>query len=281
MSKILIIGVGGGGRNTVQRMKEIGIPDANYITFGGFREDYVNGGFKQALPDNDVPHYNFVKMNGYFNMPNTNEPDQWAKLAENAKSQIRGIIETSFNKDKSGLISKEATASIDGLYLIECSSDNHTFHELYKYRKGERIWQYFENEYEHTNGETMVRPINIVNIVLETDTEWKQGEIAPAYGGLYIVSYAFQNDVEAYYGHHSSYDATETRLNIQHDKKNYAIIYTTQGKNFLDILTKSHAIKSKDNYINWEKAKVLSYYIVRDDTDLMIIDNSIQKLEQK
>lgn len=36
MSKILIIGVGGGGRNTVQRMKEIGIPDANYITFGGF-----------------------------------------------------------------------------------------------------------------------------------------------------------------------------------------------------------------------------------------------------
>lgn len=37
MNKILIIGVGGGGRNAVQRMKEIGIPDANYITFSCFR----------------------------------------------------------------------------------------------------------------------------------------------------------------------------------------------------------------------------------------------------
>lgn len=137
----------------------------------GFREDYVNGEFKQALPDSNVLHYNFVKMAGYFNMPITSEPDEWAKLAKNTKSQIRGIIETSFNKEENGLISKNATASIDGLYLIECSSDNHTFHELYKYRKGERIWQYFEKEYEHPNGETMVKPINIVNIVLETNTE--------------------------------------------------------------------------------------------------------------
>ena len=31
MSKILIIGVGGGGINAVKRMKEAGIPNANYI----------------------------------------------------------------------------------------------------------------------------------------------------------------------------------------------------------------------------------------------------------
>ena len=31
MSKILIIEDSGGERNTVQRMKEIGIPDANYV----------------------------------------------------------------------------------------------------------------------------------------------------------------------------------------------------------------------------------------------------------
>lgn len=99
MSKILIIGVGGGGRNTVQRMKEIGIPDANYITFGGFREDYVNGEFKQALPNSDVPHYNLVKMNGYFNIPTTHKPKVWAELAENVKDEIKEIIEIHLNEN--------------------------------------------------------------------------------------------------------------------------------------------------------------------------------------
>ena len=36
MSKILVIGVGGAGRETVKHMKEIGIPEADYITFGKF-----------------------------------------------------------------------------------------------------------------------------------------------------------------------------------------------------------------------------------------------------
>jgi cell division GTPase FtsZ len=31
MSKILIIGVGGAGANTVKHMKEVGIPNAEYI----------------------------------------------------------------------------------------------------------------------------------------------------------------------------------------------------------------------------------------------------------
>lgn len=37
MSKILIIGVGGAGANTVKHMKEVGIPNAEYITFGGYK----------------------------------------------------------------------------------------------------------------------------------------------------------------------------------------------------------------------------------------------------
>ena len=116
-------------------------------------------------------------------------------------------MEYNFNKDAYGLISKDTTTSIDGLYLIECAGDNHTFYELYKYRKGERFWKYFEDEYKRTNGWFVVKPINVTNIVLEADTEWKQGEVAPLYG-LYIVAYAFQNDVESYYGYHSSYGAT-------------------------------------------------------------------------
>lgn len=280
MSKILIIGVGGGGRNTVQRMKEIGIPDANYITFGGFREDYVNGEFKQALPNSDIPHYNLVKMNGYIGIPYTTKSDKWAKLAENVKDKIKAVLETSFNKDANGLISKDAAVSIDGLYLIECAGDNHSFSELYKYRKGERLWKYFEGEYEHANGWSTVKPINITSIVLEADTKWKQGEIAPSYG-LYIVAYTFQNGTEAHYGYHASYGTTETVLNMQYDKKNYAIVYANQDDNFIDILVKSHVANSNDNDINWENTKVLSYYIVHDDTDLIKTEYDIQELEQE
>lgn len=82
MSKILIIGVGEGGCNTVQRMKEIGIPDANYITFGCLRDE----------PNSDVPHYNLITMNGLSGISNTNNPKVFAELAENVKDQIKEII---------------------------------------------------------------------------------------------------------------------------------------------------------------------------------------------
>ena len=39
MSKILVIGVGGAGRETVKHMKDKGIPEAEYITFGNFEND--------------------------------------------------------------------------------------------------------------------------------------------------------------------------------------------------------------------------------------------------
>ena len=91
-------------------------------------------------------------MNGLQSIPYTNSPKVYEGLAENVKDQIRAALENSFNKDANGQISKDATASIDGLYLIECLGDNHTFQELYKYKKGERIWKYFEGEYERING---------------------------------------------------------------------------------------------------------------------------------
>ena len=269
MSKILIIGVGEGGCNTVQRMKEIGIPDANYITFGCLRDE----------PNSDVPHYNLIAMNGSSGISNTDNPKVFAELAENVKDQIREILEYSFNKDANGLISKDVTTSIDGLYLIECAGDNHPFYELYKYRKGERLWKYFEGKHEHTNGLSVAQPINTISIS-ETDTEWRRGETAPLYG-LYIVAYAFQNDAESYYGYHSSYGTTETELNMKYDKKNYALVHASQGDKFLDILEKSHVINSIGNDINWEDAKVLSYYIVRDDTDMISIEKDIQELEQE
>lgn len=251
-------------------MKEIGIPDANYITFAGFRYDYVNGEFKQALPNSDIPHYNLITMNGLQNIPYADDPQKYVKLAENVKDQIKGIMEYNFNKDANGRISKDTTASIDGLYLIECLGDNYTFQGLFKYKKGERIWKYFEGEYERTSGWVVVEPLNILNVVLETDTKWKQGEIASTYG-LYIVAYAFQDCLEAYYGYHSSYGGTDTKLSIQYNKKNYALIYAAQGEKFLDMLVKSSGLKlkSKDDEVKWENARVLAYYIVCDDSDVM------------
>ncbi|GEM_PF-1161629 len=266
MSKILIIGVGGGGRKSIIKMKEAGIPNADYITFNGF-----DG--KEEAKEHDIPHYNLIEMNGLQNIPCTHNPKVFEELAENVKDQIRAALENSFNKDANGQISKDATASIDGLYLIECLGDNHTFQELYKYKKGERIWKYFEGEYERINGcGSVVSPLNILNIVLETDAEWKQEEIAHAYGGLYIVAYAFQNDVESYYGYQATNEAIGTQLSIQYDKKNYALIYAAQGENFRDWLinlVKSRGLKIKEDEVKWENVRVLSYYLVRDDSEVL------------
>ena len=86
MSKILIIGVGGGGRKAIIKMKEAGIPNADYITFDGF-------GGKEEAKEHDIPHYNLIEMNGLQNIPYTNNPKVFTELAENVKDQIKGIIE--------------------------------------------------------------------------------------------------------------------------------------------------------------------------------------------
>ena len=82
MSKILIIGVGDAGRNTVKHMKEVGIPNANYITFNGFENHEF-----------DIPHYNLITMNGLESIPAGSNSKRWRDLAENAKEIIGEIIE--------------------------------------------------------------------------------------------------------------------------------------------------------------------------------------------
>ena len=55
MSKILVIGIGSARRETVKHMKDTGIPEADYITFGNFENDERK----------DIPHYNLITMNGF------------------------------------------------------------------------------------------------------------------------------------------------------------------------------------------------------------------------
>ena len=52
--KILCIGVGGAGTNVINRMKDIGVPNAEFLTFGGYRYDYKHP---------EIPHYNLIKAN--------------------------------------------------------------------------------------------------------------------------------------------------------------------------------------------------------------------------
>lgn len=85
MSKILIIGVGGGGRKSIIKMKEDGIPNADYITFNGF-----DG--REEAKEHGIPHYNLIQMNGLPCIPCTYNPKVYAELAENVKDKIKEII---------------------------------------------------------------------------------------------------------------------------------------------------------------------------------------------
>ncbi|OKY85955.1 MAG: hypothetical protein BHV69_03940 [Bacteroidales bacterium 52_46] len=82
MSKILIIGVGGAGANTVKRMKEVGIPNANFITFGGY-----------SVQQPGITHYDLIEMNSYAPFINSLTAKVSERLAENVKDKIGEIIE--------------------------------------------------------------------------------------------------------------------------------------------------------------------------------------------
>ena len=79
MSKILVIGIGGAGKETVKHMKDTGIPEADYITFGNFENDERK----------DIPHYNLITMNGFDGLSPSRDPNRSKRLAENVEDDIR------------------------------------------------------------------------------------------------------------------------------------------------------------------------------------------------
>lgn len=88
MSNILVIGVGDGGANAVERMKEIGIPNANYVTFGTSR----------PYSQEDIPHWDLIRMNGLDNIHICDEK-RFRALAENVKDTIGDIIDCYLNEE--------------------------------------------------------------------------------------------------------------------------------------------------------------------------------------
>lgn len=81
--KILCIGVGGAGTNVINRMKEIGVPNAEFLTFGGFRYDYKHP---------EIPHYNLIQANEIDSLPAGSGPKIFESLANNVTDNIKEVL---------------------------------------------------------------------------------------------------------------------------------------------------------------------------------------------
>lgn len=87
--RILIIGVGGAGRNAVKNMYDENLGNASFITFGDYDGDDEC---------EDIPHYNLIEMNGD-DYTDARTPEEWKKYTENVEDGIKEIIENHFKED--------------------------------------------------------------------------------------------------------------------------------------------------------------------------------------
>ena len=89
--KILCIGVGGAGTNVINRMKDIGIPNAEFLTFGGYRYDYSHP---------EIPHYNLMEVNEIDSLPNGSGAKVFERLANNVADDIKEVLLCHLNSRK-------------------------------------------------------------------------------------------------------------------------------------------------------------------------------------
>lgn len=89
--KILCIGVGGAGTNVINRMKDIGIPNAEFLTFGGYRYDYSHP---------EIPHYNLIEANELDSLPNGSGPKVFERLVNNVADDIKEVLLYHLNSRK-------------------------------------------------------------------------------------------------------------------------------------------------------------------------------------
>ena len=72
------------------RSKDVGIPEANYITFG-------TGTLGRDDEKNEIPHYDLIRMNGHNGISLGWGPEEFKYLVENVKYDIRDILEYHIN----------------------------------------------------------------------------------------------------------------------------------------------------------------------------------------
>ena len=136
--KILCIGVGGAGTNVINRMKDIGVPNAEFLTFGGYRYDYSHP---------EIPHYNLIQSNEIDTLPAGSGPKVFEKLAKNVEDDIREVLLYSFGmrkcKELAGYRAKEYyTAIHTPLY----SEEKNAFEILEEKFKCTRVYVYYFEE---------------------------------------------------------------------------------------------------------------------------------------
>lgn len=95
MTKILIIGAGHGGMRAVKLMKDVGIPNAQYILFG---RDSLNYDYDRFA---EIPYYDLYFLNDIDGLPAGSGPSCFKELAENIKDTISQIIDYHLNLDDS------------------------------------------------------------------------------------------------------------------------------------------------------------------------------------
>ena len=89
--KILCIGVGGAGTNVINRMKDIGVPNAEFLTFGGYSDDYSHP---------EIPHYNLIEVNEIDSLPNGSGAKVFERLANNVADDIKEVLLYHLNSRK-------------------------------------------------------------------------------------------------------------------------------------------------------------------------------------
>lgn len=106
--KILCIGVGGAGTNVINRMKDIGVPNAEFLTFGGYSDDYSHP---------EIPHYNLIEVNEIDSLPNGSGARVFERLANNVADDIKEVFLYHLNScklesDEDGMYSQAMIAQI-------------------------------------------------------------------------------------------------------------------------------------------------------------------------
>lgn len=84
MSKILVIGVGNTGRNMCKKLKDDGLSDAEFVTFGRAQDD----------DRDDIPNHNLIEMSGYRYMSAGHDERPFKEFAEKSKDEIKEILVT-------------------------------------------------------------------------------------------------------------------------------------------------------------------------------------------
>ena len=76
---------------TIQEATDQLVPNAEFLTFGGYRYDYSHP---------EIPHYNLIEVNEIDSLPNGSGPKVFERLANNVADDIKEVLLCHLNSRK-------------------------------------------------------------------------------------------------------------------------------------------------------------------------------------